>query len=328
MATIDILMSTYNGERFLQEQLDSLLAQDFADWRLIVRDDGSSDATPAMLQSFVDAHPDKAVFLKPDGRNLGPSQGFAYLLERAEAPYIMFCDQDDVWLPEKISTTFTHMQTLVQQYTDDIPLLVHTDLQVVDEQLCPMAASFCVANGLAPQNSSQLHAELMMNVVTGCTVMLNQAARRMVLPIPVEAVMHDWWCALVVASFGKASFLDMPLMLYRQHGANTYGSREYSLATFFQEAYLRLKDRPLHKQKKEKSLRMHYQQGKAFYERFQDRLDPQMRATAKAYLDVYSTFPGVRFYLLWKHHLWKSGLIRNLCFGLSRIPKNALRREA
>ena len=125
-----ILLGTYNGGRFLREQLDSLFAQTMKDFQLYIRDDGSTDDTMLIVKEYQQLHPN-IVKVEDEGKNLGAKGNFERLLALTDADYYMFCDQDDVWLPDKIEVSFAKMKQMEQRY-GDIPLLVHTDLEVVD----------------------------------------------------------------------------------------------------------------------------------------------------------------------------------------------------
>ena len=132
MNKIYILLSTYNGEKYLKEQLDSLFSQSYKDFKLIVRDDGSNDKTLDILKKY-------DIELLPSFGNLGVKKSFEKLLKYAsennEAKYFMFCDQDDVWKSDKIEKTLKKMQELENLYGNNMPLLIHTDLEVVNENL-------------------------------------------------------------------------------------------------------------------------------------------------------------------------------------------------
>lgn len=220
---IDILLATFNGAPFLAELLDSILAQTAGDWRLVVRDDGSTDDTPRIIGKYQSNHPDKVSLFRDKGETLGPCGNFARLLQHSKADYTMFCDQDDVWLPEKIELTFEKMQELEGLYGEDTPLMVHTDLKVVDGNLNPLSDSLWCYQRTNP-NATALNRLLVQNVATGCTVMINRALRELALPIPEEARMHDWWLALVAVAFGHIGHLSQATVLYRQHGRNDSGA--------------------------------------------------------------------------------------------------------
>lgn len=220
--TVDIVLATYNGEMFLQAQLDSILAQDDKDWRMLVRDDGSTDGTRALLAAYAKRHP-RIVVLDEDGRKLGAIGNFSALLAESSAPYVMCCDQDDVWLPHKLSHSLAAMKKLEKRFGSDWPLLVHTDAMVTDAQLNKVHPSHAALHRLYPEQNS-LARLLVQNTVQGCTMMVNCALLMKALPIPPQARMHDMWCALVAAGLGAVHYIPLPLVQYRQHGSNAVGA--------------------------------------------------------------------------------------------------------
>ncbi len=232
-ANIDILLATYNGERYLAEQIDSVLAQRFDDWRLIARDDGSSDGTVAILQDYSARHPDRIVLLDDGDRGLGASGNFSRLMEYAAADYVMFCDQDDVWLPGKIDRLLEAMHALEAENGSDIPLIVHSDLTVVGRNLEELHHSFWKFQTIDPAFGRSFNRLLIQNVVTGCASLCNRKLIETSLPVPPEAMMHDWWLALVAASFGHVASVPEATVLYRQHGENTLGAKQFGFRTMF-----------------------------------------------------------------------------------------------
>lgn len=222
---IAILMATYNGERYLAEQIDSLLVQDCQDWHLYVHDDGSKDGTVSVIKDYIKKHPEKITLLDypPQG---GPCRNFLSMLERVEAPYYMFCDQDDVWLPEKISQSLEAM-THEESATSHKGVVIFTDLNIVDEHLNVTFNSMWEYSGLYPQyiqtfSDAGGHTVL----ATGCTMLFNQQAKEACLRFDSNrAVMHDiWLCLCTLSQGGILHGINQPLVLYRQHGNNCLGS--------------------------------------------------------------------------------------------------------
>lgn len=221
---VHIVCSTYNGESYLNEFIDSVKAQTVSNWMLWIRDDGSRDSTPAKLQEF--ASLDERIRIVDAGTpNLGVVLSFNRLLQLVpqDARYIMFADQDDVWLPNKIEYTLSAM--MLGEQTRSGPLLVHTDMTVVNESLQPIADSFWAFARIDPE-ATALKRLLVRNVVTGATLMINRALREKTGDIPPSAAMHDWWIALVTSAFGNLIAVSTPTMLYRQHGLNTIGASQ------------------------------------------------------------------------------------------------------
>ena len=226
VVTIDILLSTYNGYPYLKELLDSVLNQTFKDWRLIVRDDGSSDGTCETIQNYCKEFPDKITIVNNNEAHIGACQSFARLLECSTAKYIMFCDQDDVWLPTKIAMTLNRMCE-IESLHKGLPILVHTDLKVVDKDLGIISDSFWKFQHINP-DLKRINNMLIMNNVTGCTMMINKELKMLSIPITEGSVMHDWWIALVASVFGITEHINFATILYRQHGRNDTGAMRYS----------------------------------------------------------------------------------------------------
>lgn len=224
MNAITILLATYNGERYLEAQLESLFKQKGWTGKILARDDGSSDRTVEILRKY----PERIEIL-PTIERLGVVGNFSKLLEYCREPYMMFCDQDDVWKDDKVQVTFDEMKRLEAVHGLEMPLLVHTDLVVVDGSLNEIAPSYWKYACLYPKKSLSLNRLLMQNVVTGCTVMVNQALAKAATPIPPQASMHDWWAALVASAIGKIGYVDQATILYRQHHKNTLGAQSFSL---------------------------------------------------------------------------------------------------
>ena len=223
---VTVLLAVYNGERYLKQQLESVLNQTVTDIKILVRDDGSSDASPKIIDEYCQKYP-KKVFKLVGTPTKSAKQNFAELLKCADGDYVMFCDQDDVWLPQKIEKTLALMKSAEK---DNTPVLVHTDLKVVDADLNVISNSFFDFQKLLKKDIT-LPELLVQNYVTGCTVMVNRALVSKCGEIPKRCIMHDWWLALVAILFGKLVCLEEPTMLYRQHSDNQVGAKaSYGMA--------------------------------------------------------------------------------------------------
>jgi glycosyltransferase involved in cell wall biosynthesis len=213
-AETSILLSSFNGAAYLREQLDSLLNQSYQNTRIQVRDDGSSDATPALLRKYAAQIGAIDVFF---GQHLGIVSSFFWLLERtpATSEYVAFCDQDDVWYLDKIERAVAHLA----QLDPDFPALYCSRLEYVDATLRHIGFSRLPARGLSFAGA------LAENAATGCTIVMNRAARELITgSLPKSCIMHDWWCYLVVAAFGQLVYDESPGLKYRLHGANDTGA--------------------------------------------------------------------------------------------------------
>lgn len=216
--SIDILLSVFGASPFLPEMLRSLQEQSLQGASLICRKDAPCDELIRPLRCMHFAR------LLNGDEHLGVTGSYWELLKNTTAEYTMFADQDDVWHADKISVTLDVMRKQEAVYGRETPLLVHTDLQICDEKLNVSHKSFIGFQALNP-NLTQLRHLMIQNNVTGCTMMINRALRELLRPFPAEAICHDWYIALVAASFGKVFFLPEATVDYRQHENNVFGAK-------------------------------------------------------------------------------------------------------
>ncbi|HEO1107415.1 TPA: glycosyltransferase family 2 protein [Streptococcus agalactiae] len=215
---VNILMATYNGEKFLAQQIESIQKQNFKEWNLLIRDDGSSDKTCDIIRNFT-AKDSRIRFINEnEHHNLGVIKSFFTLVNYEVADFYFFSDQDDVWLPEKLSVSLE----AAKHKASDVPLLVYTDLKVVNQELNILQDSMIRAQ--SHHANTTLLPELTENTVTGGTMMINHALAEKWFT-PNDILMHDWFLALLAASLGEIIYLDLPTQLYRQHDNNVLGAR-------------------------------------------------------------------------------------------------------
>lgn len=221
---VEVLLATFNGERFLREQVDSILTQDYLSVRVLARDDGSTDQTPAILAEYAERLPGRFTVL-PSGEPTGSAmKNFGRLLQAATARYVCFSDQDDVWLPAKLRISMEAMRRLEDRHGHELPLLVFTDLRVVDDALRTVRGSMWDGAGIDPETIHRLPRLLGQNVVTGCTALINSPMVELARPMPQTALMHDRWIGLLASALGAAEALRQPTVLYRQHDKNVIGA--------------------------------------------------------------------------------------------------------
>ena len=221
---IDILLASYNGEKYIAEQIDSILNQTFDDWILYIKDDCSTDNTATIILEYEKKYKDKIKIILSDKQSGSAKNNFFSMLKYSKSDYIMLCDQDDIWMPDKVEITYNAMLK-AEQENNDIPVLVHTDLKVVDENLNVISDSLLKMQKL-DSRKDKINNLLVQNIVTGCTVMVNKKLINYINKPPQHAVMHDWWFALIAASLGKIVFIDKKTVLYRQHGMNSVGAKD------------------------------------------------------------------------------------------------------
>ncbi len=221
-------MSTYHGQEFLRPQVDSILSQDHRDIRLIVRDDGSTDATNTILNEYAERD-DRITVITDDLGNLGAFASFMRLVEVSDAPYFMFADQDDVWLPEKISKMLAKMTELTDRHGSDNAIVVFSDLSIADEDLNLVDRSLWHYQQFDPNISGDWKHLLAQNVVLGCAMIANAGAREISLPYRLPDMPHDQWVAVNTAKYGQIAFISEPTILYRQHEQNHSGANSFRL---------------------------------------------------------------------------------------------------
>jgi len=220
---IAILLATFNSEKYLSEQVDSIISQSFTDWHIYVHDDGSTDSTVEIIRGYINRYPDKISFVKDTRTGLKACGSFICMQEEVKADYYMFCDHDDVWLRDKIEISFNRMRSLEENFAGK-PIVVHTDMKVVNDRLDVICGSFWQYMRLLPDHCS--FAELAVcHCVNGCTILFNAKANALALKNKGHALMHDILLSeSVAAAGGVISPIDEPTVLYRQHSDNVLGA--------------------------------------------------------------------------------------------------------
>ncbi|MGT2887484.1 glycosyltransferase family 2 protein [Streptococcus didelphis] len=218
---INILMSTYNGEKYLAEQIKSIQKQTIKNWELLIRDDGSSDRTLEIIEDFENTDSRIRLINRNSCENFGVIKNFYTLLKYDQADFYFFSDQDDIWLPNKLEVTLAE----AEKYQDKLPLLVYTDLKVVNQNLQVIHESMIKTQ--SDHANTKLVEELTENTVTGGTTLINHALASLWTEYD-HLLMHDWFLALLAAAMGHLVYLDIPTELYRQHESNVLGARTWS----------------------------------------------------------------------------------------------------
>lgn len=230
--SVSILLCTYNGDHALKEQIESILSQTYKEWDLYVHDDGSTDSTLEII-NFYNKTNSNIHLIEDSVKGRGARNSFIWLLEHIDSDYYMFCDQDDIWLDNKIELTINKIKELED---DDkiIPVIVHSDLIVVDSILNLISGSFWEYSKISPKLLTNMRNLQILNCVTGCAMGFNKAAKLCSLPMNELAPMHDWWIALsTLKANGIIDTLDMATIKYRQHSKNVVGARSIGMQYVF-----------------------------------------------------------------------------------------------
>ena len=224
MEKVDILLATYNGEKYLREQIDSILAQTYSNFRLLISDDCSKDSTRDILKEYEKKDERIKVFYQE--KNLGYVKNFEFLLKNVENELYALSDQDDVWNKDKIEKS-------IKKLNESNADLVFTDLEVVNEKLetkYPSYNDYMIFSKKIKRCKNSYLLEYLYNTITGCTLLSKKKFLDKIIPIPTDSkyVIHDSWIGLVVALYGKVEYLDEQTIKYRQHGDNQVGTNHLS----------------------------------------------------------------------------------------------------
>jgi glycosyltransferase involved in cell wall biosynthesis len=314
---IDVLMAVFNGEKYIEEQITSILNQTYQNLHLIIRDNASEDSTVNIIERLIEGNPDRITLLC-SLKNVGVIGNFSALMEQSHADYVMFSDADDVWQLDKVEKTVAELNELEKKFGKDNPLLVHTDLTVVNGQLKPLHPSFWKYSHIKPQKGDALNRLLVQNVVTGCTMLVNRPLLNLALPIPESIVMHDWWLALIASAFGHIGTVDEPTMLYRQHGSNDTGAKKFSIVSSLK--------RHLNKKEQQKislSKPKRFKQAQELLQRYKKLLSQEQITLLTDFVLMEKASFLKKRYLMTKHKFLKHGFARNV---VSFLPFDSLKK--
>ncbi|MEM1145482.1 MAG: glycosyltransferase family 2 protein, partial [Pseudomonadota bacterium] len=215
-----ILLATFNGERFLRQLVDSIDGQTFAEWQVLARDDGSEDETGDLLERW--AKRDSRVTVIRDGKRQSPSaaSNFAALLDEAvnsDGDLFFFCDQDDIWEPEKIEVCLS----AIENHNASAPLLLVSNLKLIDAQDSRDLGTFWDSNMMPPLEKRTTAELCSRNLYPGCSMAFNRSLLELAAGVPSGVIMHDWWLAILAQASSRIIEVPRPLVRYRQHSNNT-----------------------------------------------------------------------------------------------------------
>lgn len=298
---VEILMATYNGEKYVAQQIESVLKQTYKNWHLIIKDDCSVDNTYNILKDYANKYPEKITLIKSEKNSGSAKENFFSMLRLTRAPYIMFCDQDDYWLENKIEVSISSMK---KNEEENLPVLVHTDLKVADDKLEIISPSMFKMQRL-DFTKNKPNNMVVQNIVTGCTVMINRKFLELLDYTPKSVNVHDWWIGLVAAVFGKIVFINEPTILYRQHGKNVCGAKNMSDVNY-------LSERAYDRKGASAMLELGYNMSGEFALNFRDRLDEAVYTMLMQYSNMKQYNKLKRLATVFKYGIWKTGPVRKI----------------
>ena len=276
-----VILCTYNGEKYLEKQIKSIMEQDREDFCLLYSDDGSTDSTKAILQSLQEKYGRRMRAFPRPMHSGSPAKHFLSILsalakgevETENLEYIFLADQDDEWFPDKLSKTISVIKEEERKFGESLPILCHTDCSLVNSRGELLAKSYRRYQKL-PGASYRFSRLLLQNHVTGASVGINKALLQYCKEIPAEVKMHDHWLALLANSYA-----------YRQHGENVLGAKKASVLRECEERLAASKEKD-----KEDTIHSSYRalfaQGRELKRLFGDRLPEIKRKVLEAFLSL------------------------------------------
>ena len=299
MNKVTILLSTYNGEKYLEEQLNSLFLQKKVDFNILARDDGSTDNTLKILNNYKNNYLNFNYYL---GKNIGPCKSFLDLIcKSGDSDYYAFCDQDDVWDDDKLIIAIK----MLKELDNSKPLLYHSNLRVTDKNL-----NFIRLSHIKYREQKNKYSALIENLATGCTVVFNRKAKEYIInKIPDYCIMHDYWLYLVCKFFGETIYDFEPHLDYRQHEKNTIGTYCKKNISYLEKIFNNLK-----KYKEEKYI----ENAKNFYKVFSNLFSSKDKEIILSFINLKQSFSS-RIKLFFNRDIHTSSKINEISYRLALI---------
>lgn len=325
---VSVALATYNGTPHLPEFLASLEAQTWPNLEVVVSDDGSTDGTPDLLQSY---RGPLRIRVVAAGERVGIARNFERAMAGCEGEFITLADQDDVWAPEKIADAVAALQAVAARRGADTPALAFCDIELVDARLACLSRSlFHITTKSA--NAARLRDFLLSNHIPGCSMLLNRAAVERALPMPPQVVMHDWWLAMVAAAFGEIVHVAKPHLKYRQHGGNAVGAAATGSCQAVRDpALAALSSAERRERGRRRQINGVAAQLQAFAFRFGDELPPRAQADMAALSRGLANMAGALWFVTNTHtgetFLRSLKMLRRLRLSVLRFGMDAGRRR-
>ena len=258
---IDILMATYNGEKYLSEQIDSIVGQTYQNWNLLIRDDNSSDGTLQILEKYEKL--DRRIKILRDNRgNLGIVKNFEELLKNSKSELIMFSDQDDIWFENKLD-----MYLKIAEKLEFSGFLIHSEAALFNKNHENISKGSFISKKAVKKGLENVFFNYF---VQGATILISKEIRDFIFPFPKEAYLHDRYIHLVSELFFERVFINQPLIYYRQHGNNQIGAKN-TLKQLLSKRYFDKRD---------------YWLIKFIYDKYNDFLTPNKKKMIEEYFKI------------------------------------------
>lgn len=299
---VDILIAAYNSEKYIEEQINSILKQTYKNIHIIAADDLSTDNTFNILTRYKNQYNNIDTY--KNNENLGVKKNFLNLIQNSKSDYIMLSDHDDVWFEDKVELSMNKIIELEKIYGETKPILVFSDKIITDRKLNIIHNSHSKMENFNT-NDFSINKILTQNVISGCTVIINKALINMVKNTDKFMIMHDYWLALIASAFGVIEYINKPLMYYRQHESNEIGGKNYSIKYMINNA---LKG----KEKLRNTFMNNINQAESFYKIYCELMDNKTK-------DIFQNFISLKnkrnidfIKTIYKYKFLKSGTVKNI----------------
>ena len=297
-SSIAVCLATYNGEKYIAEQLESLLSQTYQNFKLYIADDGSTDRTLEVIKDFLKRF-NSQIDVKVNEKQLGVVKNFEQLITQSKEPYIACCDQDDIWEPNKLELQLEAIKRAEKRYLG-VGCLIHSDLSMIDDKARILQESYFDFRGYKLKKAKDLGHILGPSGVMGNTLMFNKKLCTQMLPFPPSLDTHDYWIGIVAELYGRRITLNEPLVKYRIHTDNVSNSLQ------------RLESVTVYKRMFSKQIKLPYidsERSKLMEYLLEQKLRDEDRRCIEAFY-VYLTFSKSRyamFFDLMRYSLVKRG---------------------
>ena len=305
---VEVLLAIYNNAPYLAVQLDSLLAQTFQDFHLVISDDCSTDGSVAVVESYLDRFRHPVKLIRRQSQSGSAMANFASLMQQSTGDWVFLCDADDVWHPDKLQKFLTFAATKHRHHPPDVPLFLYSDARVIGPDGGLTHASYWAFKRTDPARCATLQRLLVCAPMLGCASMMNRALVRQAANVPVDQVTgHDWWAILVAASLGTVDFMAEATIDYRVHPGNSSKPMQVSLRLIGRVGMkLSLARHEVHRR-----MLIRQKQAAPLLEQFGATLPADRRAIIRRFLDMSGQSPIARKLTMLRHGYTYPDYIRN-----------------
>ncbi len=307
---VEVLLATYNNADYLEPLLDSLLAQSFGDFHLVISDDCSTDDTVKILKRYLGRFQNPVRLIERDRPSGSAAANFAMLMQQSHGDFVFLCDGDDVWYPDKLKAFLAKARPRQDMLGPDVPMFLFSDASIISADGAPSGPSYWAYKNTDPARCLSLQRLLVCTPMLGCASMMNRALVQLACNVPLGRVTgHDWWALLVAASLGEVGFVDAPTIAYRVHGKNASQPMQITLTSFKERSGSRLGrlSGPIHEVRRRIVIRQ--RQAEPLLEQFGDRLSQERRQIIEKFLAIKNrSFVGRRLALIRNGFTYPDGL--------------------